>query len=52
MSANPVNDVSGAQSGVVAERVKRSHASKKYSGEGNVKQGAGLNERRSQKESR
>lgn len=44
-----MNDVSGVQPGVVAEEVKQSHVSKKYSGERNVKQGAGLNGRRSQK---
>lgn len=52
MLANLVNDVGGAQPGVMAEGVKQSHVSKKYSGERNVKQGASLNGRRLQKESR
>lgn len=53
MFANPMNDISGAQPGVVAEGVKQGNVSKKYGGEGSVKQGAGLMEdhhRRSQDE--
>lgn len=49
MLVDPMNnELSGAQPGVVAEGVKQSYISKKYSGERNVQQGAGLNGRRSQ----